>query len=358
MNGAISIIIPTYNEKENILPLVTRLHSALSQIDYEIIFVDDNSRDGTIEAASALSSEYPVRVVVRKDKKGLASAVVDGISYSDRAIIGVMDADLQHPPEIVPLLDKAVENGADIAIASRYVKGGGCSGWGLGRRVLSKGAVLLAHVFLPSTKKINDPMSGFFMFKKQVVTGADLKPDGYKILLEILLMGSGQKVTEVPYIFETRSSGSSKLNASQQLYYLKHIFSLIRRKGIMTRFLKFCLVGASGVVVNEGLLALLKQSAGLHLALASAVSIEVSILSNFLFNNYFTFRDRRPSGTRLFFRGLTVFNAVSLAGLVINMGTLLLLTYVFGVHYLISNLCGIVLATMWNYFMNERFTWR
>jgi dolichol-phosphate mannosyltransferase len=269
-----------------------------------------------------------------------------------------MDADLQHPPEIVPVLERSLEDGADIAIASRYIRGGGCSGLGLTRRIISKGAISLAHLFLPSTRQVKDPMSGFFMFKKKVVTGADLKPDGYKILLEILLIGQFQKITEVPYTFINRSNGLSKLNARQQIYYLKHIFSLIKRKGELIRFSKFCIVGASGVVVNEGLLLLLRQLVGLPLILASAVSIETAIISNFIFNNYFTFGDRSSRGIKSFLIHLVRFNMVSLIGLGLNMGALLLLTHVFGLHYLLSNLCGIALATLWNYLVNLTYTWK
>jgi dolichol-phosphate mannosyltransferase len=358
MDDTISIIIPTYNERDNVTPLVKRLHSALSRCYYEMVFVDDNSRDGTIEVASALSAKYPVRVVVRKDKRGLASAVADGINYTTGKIICVMDADLQHPPEVVPHLARAIENGADIAIASRYVKGGGCLGWGLTRRVISKGAVFLAHLLLPPTRQVNDPMSGFFMLKKKVTTGAELKPAGYKILLEILLMGQFKKITEVPYTFTNRNSGESKLNTCQQVDYLKHIYSLMKRRGELVRFVKFCLVGASGVLVNEGLLWLLKQFAGLPLAFASAISIETSIISNFILNDYFTFRDRRLQGGRSSLMRLLKFNLVSLAGLGINMGVLLLLTHVVGIHYLLSNLCGIAIATLWNYLMNLRYTWK
>lgn len=354
----VSIIIPTYNERDNIAPLVRRLHGALSGYDCEIVFVDDNSRDGTAEAVSVLCAAYPVRLIVRRNERGLASAVLEGIRQTNSKIVVVMDADLQHPPEIIPGLLKAVDGGADIAVASRYVKGGGCYGWGLLRRVISKGAIVLAHLFLPSTRQVNDVASGCFAFKRSVLTGADLSPVGFKILLEVLVVGKWDKVVEVPYIFRTRSAGESKLRLSHQVDYLKHIWSLMSRTGELLRFLKFCLVGASGVVVNEGLLWLLRQFAGLSLPLASAISIEASIISNFTLNDYLTFRDRRVRGLRAFFMRLGKFNVVSLAGLGINMGTLLALTYLLGVHYLISNLVGIALAVIWNYLVNLRWTWK
>ena len=358
MSEAISIIIPTYNERDNIIPLVERIDHALSNYDYEIVFVDDNSGDGTAETAMALSSKYPVKVMVRRNKRGLASAVVDGIQHATGQFLGVMDADLQHPPEVIPDLLREISSGVDIAIASRYVKGGGCQGWGVTRKILSKGAIVLAHLLLPSTRPVKDPMSGFFMFNRQVVANTHLSPTGFKILLEILLEGKFQTIAEVPYTFRIRSGGESKLNARQQVDYLKHVYSLMKRKGELWRFLKFCVVGLSGVLVNMGLLWLLTELAGLFYLLSAAISIETSIISNFIFNNYFTFRDRRSPGVKSFLNRLVKFNLVSLAGLGINMGVLWLLTEVFGLYYLLSNLCGIVVATLWNYLVNTWWTWK
>lgn len=354
----VSIIVPTYNERDNILPLVERLHRALAGHDYEVVFVDDSSRDGTEEAVLSLAGEYPVKVIVRQNERGLASAVLEGVKRTQSPVIGVMDADLQHPPETMPDLLRAIDDGADIAVASRYVKGGGCYGWGLLRRVISRGAVVLAHMFLPSSRPVNDVASGYFAFRRHVVDGVFLSPLGFKILLELLVVGKWHRVVEVPYIFRTRSAGRSKLRLTQQIEYLRHIFSLMRRTGELWRFLKFCLVGASGVVVNEGLLWLLREFGKLPLPISSAISIEASIISNFTLNEYFTFRDRRIRGTRPFLTRLGKFNVVSLAGLGINMGTLLALTYLFNLHYLLSNLVGIALAVMWNYLVNLRWTWK
>jgi len=358
VNKTTSIIIPTYNERDNIVALVERIDHALSSHDYEVVFVDDNSTDGTAELVRSLSPKYPVKVIVRQDKKGLASAVVDGIGYASGQFVGVMDADLQHPPEVILDLLREMKGGADIAIASRYVKGGGCQGWGLVRRIISKGAIVLAHLFLPATRLVKDPMSGFFMFQRQVVAQAHLEPTGFKILLEILMEGNFQKVAEVPYTFRTRSAGESKLSTRQQVDYLKHLYSLMKRKGELWRFLKFCLVGLSGVFVNMGLLWVLTEVAGLFYLLSAAISIETSIISNFILNNYFTFSDRRSSGVKSFFNRLVKFNLVSLVGLGINMGVLWLLTEVFGLYYLLSNLCGIAVATLWNYLVNTWWTWK
>lgn len=358
MSKDISVIIPTYNERDNIMPLVQRIDHALIDYDYEVLFVDDNSKDGTADLVRSLSTKYPLSVIVRKDKRGLASAVIDGLKYANSAIVGVMDADLQHQPEVIPELLQKIKAGADIVLASRYTKGGGCQGWGLIRRIISKGAILLAHLFLPSTRQVSDPTSGFFMFNKQVVADADLKPLGYKILLEILVQGQNRKIAEVPYCFISRRYGRSKLGARQQIDYLKHIYSLMRRTGELIRFAKYCLVGVSGILVNMGLLWLLTEFAGLFYLQSAIISIESSIISNFILNDVFTFPERRSRGARQFIKRMVKFNVVSLAGLGLNMTVLWFLTDVFGVYYLLSNIFGIAVATLWNYLANFWWTWK
>jgi len=362
MGKLLSVIVPTYNERGNIVRLIERAHRALSGASYEIVVVDDNSRDGTAEAAFALADRYPVRVIVRKNERGLATAVVEGLRQSDSPVAAVMDADLQHPPEILAGLLKAIDAGADMAVGSRYVPGGGTEGWSLVRRIVSKGAIMLAHLLVPSTRRIRDASSGFFMFRREALGGAEdlarLKPTGWKILLEVFGEGRFEKVAEVPYVFVARSAGESKLNARQQVDYLKHLLSLMRRQGELARFGKFLLVGASGVAVNEGLLWLLRDFAGLPLWGASAIAVEASILSNFFLNDAFTFADRRESGAAARLKRLGKFNVVSLAGLGINVGVLLLLTNLTGVHYLLANLAAIAVATLWNYFVNSRWTWK
>ncbi len=369
MKKNISLVIPTYKEKDNIEPLVTRLSAALADYKYEIVIMDDNSRDGTEELVKSLSAEYPVRIVVRRDKKGLASAVVDGFEHAASDIIIVMDADLQHPPEVVPSLINAINDGADIAIGSRYIKGGGCEGWSLLRRIMSKGAAFISHLFLPSTRKINDPMSGFFALRKDVVKDAKLNPAGFKILLEILMLGNWKSAVEVPFMFVTRSRGESKLNTKQQLDYLKHIYSLMQRTGELVRFIKFCIVGGSGVIVNYGLYWILTRFAGftaiadtssgiLSGNLALIISIETAIISNFTLNNFFTFSDRNTGGLAGFLKRLVNFNLICLVGGLIQIGVANLFAVVFGVYDLVSVLIGIIVAFLWNYLLNNFLTWK
>jgi dolichol-phosphate mannosyltransferase len=359
MGKSVSVIIPTYNERDNIAPLVERIDRALASDNYEVVFVDDNSQDGTAAAIDRLSAKYPVKALVRKDERGLATAVIHGINNSEGDTIIVMDADLQHPPEVIPDLLKGIGSGADVAVASRYTEGGGMEEWGLVRRVISRGAIFLCHLLLPATRPVKDPMSGYFAFRRQVVGDAVMKPSGWKILLEILLVGKFQKAVEVPYTFTVRAGGESKLNTRQQIEYLRHLFTLMRRTGELMRFIKFCLVGASGVGVNLGIFWLLTRFGGMGEKdfLALALAIEASIISNFTLNEFFTFRDRRHPGASFLLR-LLKFNVICLVGAGIQAGVYALLHHAIGLYDLVSNLIGIIIAMLWNYLLNTWWTWK
>jgi len=353
---ALSVVIPTYNERDNIQPLMERIRKSFPEGGYEVVFVDDNSKDGTADAVKALSG-YPVQLLVRKDKRGLASAVIDGVALAKAPVIGVMDADLQHPPETLPKLLESISAGADIAVASRYVPGGDCQGWSLTRRIISKGAIMLAHLLLPLTRKVHDPMSGYFMFRRQSVDMAKLKPTGFKIMLEMLVI-SGGRTAEVPYVFEVRSRGESKLSSKTQLDYLRHLWSLFVRSGELWRFFKFIFVGLTGVGVNLGLLWLLTEKAGLFDVASSAIAIEVSIIWNFVLNNAFTFSDRNEPGIVAFLKRLVKFNFVSLAGAGINLGLFWVFKNSLHIYYILAQALGIIVATLWNYVLNMVWTWR
>ena len=350
-----SIIVPTYNERENLKILVERIANSLKEREYEIIVVDDNSPDGTWKLAQDLAQFYPIRLIKREGKRGLASAVVDGFSYATGHCFVVMDADLQHPPELVPELIDAIEGGADLAIASRYVKGGGIRGWSHFRRFISMVAVWLARIFLTS---VRDPMSGFFALKRDVIEGVDLRPRGYKILLEILVKGKYSRVVEIPYIFEPRKLGQSKLNKKQYVEYLKHLISLMRYKGELQRLLKFTIVGVSGVLVNEGLLFILTELLSIHYLLSALLSTECSILSNFTLNDLWTFKNRRDRGIKRFFKRAIKSNLGFGTGVLINLFVLFALTENAKVHYLISNLLGIIAAFIWNFLISIRWIWK
>lgn len=354
----LSLIAPTYNEKENITPLVERVHKALSKYSYELIVVDDNSPDGTSELAKSLSSRYPLKVIVRTSERGLASAVVAGFDQATGHVLGVIDADLQHPPEAIPTLLEAIRGGADVAIASRYVEGGSIEGWSTKREVISKGAKLLATILLPSTREIKDPLAGFFLFKRKVIDGAVLTPTGYKILLEVLVRGNASHVAEVPYTFKERERGKSNLTFREQLNFLKHLSRLAWFEGDVKRFLKFCIVGASGTFVYLGLLALFTEIAGLFYALSAVLAYETSILNNFTWNEIWTFRDKRASaGGSVAIRALK-FNLVSLVGMGIHEAVLIFFTEVTGLFYILSAIIAILCALLWNFFANVKWTWR
>ena len=354
----LSLVVPTYNERENITLLLERIHKSLSDYNYELIVVDDNSPDGTSELARSLASKYPLKVIVRTNERGLASAVVVGFKQARGDILGVIDADLQHPPEFIPALIKAVRDGADVAIASRYIQGGGIEGWTFKRKIISRGAKIPANILLTSARKIKDPLSGFFLFRKRVIDGAVLSPTGYKILLEVLVRGKANRVVEVPYTFKERERGKSNLTAKEQINYLSHLSRLAWEEGGVRRFIKFCIVGASGFGVNVGLLALFVEIAGMNKVWAQIPSYQISILTNFAFNEFWTFSDRRTPGLRSFLMRAIKFNLVSQVGWGINLGVYYLALNVAGIYYIVSQIIAIAVATMWNFLSNVIWTWR
>ncbi|MFO8102334.1 MAG: glycosyltransferase family 2 protein [Dehalococcoidia bacterium] len=354
----LSIIVPTYNEAESLPVLAERIHGCLAGFDYELVVVDDNSPDGTGDLAEELARAGPVKVIHREGKLGLASAVIEGFRQASGDVIGVIDADLQHPPEHIPEMLKAMGE-ADIAIASRYVKGGGTEGWTLVREVISQGARLMPHFLFAKIRSVKDPLSGFFLFRKEVIEGVTLNPIGYKILLEILVRGNHNHVVEVPYVFRGRELGTSNFNTTEQINYLKHLWRLTRAEKETDRFIKFCLVGLSGVVVNLGILALLTEVAGVFYAFSNAVAVELSIINNFAWNEVWTFRDRRTSSAHRSITGrLLKFNLVCLAGFGINEGVLILFTEVTGLYYILSAIVGIIAATLFNFILNKWWTWQ
>jgi dolichol-phosphate mannosyltransferase len=219
----ITIIVPTYNESKNIHRLIKEVSESMQGEKFEILLMDDNSPDKTAEKARELESEFPVRTVVRTQDKGLAKSVVDGFKNAKGATMLVMDADLSHPPNVIPrMIKRQRETDAEIVVASRLVEGGGTEDWPNSRKLTSYCASLLAR---PLTN-IRDPMSGFFLLKKSVVENAELKPTGYKILLEILVRGNYEKSVEEPFIFRDRTAGESKLNMKVNIQYAAQVFTL------------------------------------------------------------------------------------------------------------------------------------
>ena len=222
----LSIVVPTYNEAGSIPLLAERLHAALGARPWELIIVDDGSPDGTADIAAALAPRIPVRVVRRAGKAGLASAVVAGFAASTGDVLLVMDADLSHPPEVVPALADAIANGADLAVGSRYVKGGGVMDWPLKRRVVSRIACLMGNALVP----VRDATSGFFALRRPVIDGVRLNPIGFKIGFEVIARGHYKKVVEVPYTFRDRELGSSKFGRREIVQYVVQLGQVARDK--------------------------------------------------------------------------------------------------------------------------------
>jgi len=229
----LAVVIPTLNEAGNIPTLIDRLQVALSttNVNYELIVVDDDSHDGTGDVVRQYARRDPrIRLLVRTGERGLAGAVLHGWSHTDATLLGVIDADLQHPPEVLPELLQAVRNGNDIAIASRYaVKELDCVGnWNAARRFISKVGTWVTVPLQRSNVRVKDPLSGFFVVRSAAIGGLHLQPEGFKILLEILVKGRIQKAAEIPFQFATRHSGKSKADVRVALQYFSLLGKLSR----------------------------------------------------------------------------------------------------------------------------------
>ncbi len=373
-----SLVIPTYLEAGNINKIVRTLTSLLDESipgDYELIIVDDNSPDGTWEVALSMTSEFPqLEVMRRENERGLSSAVIRGWQNSRGRILGVIDGDLQHPPHILLQLLNAIQKGTDLAVASRHVEGGGVSSWSFIRRLLSRGAQLLGLVILPRvTGRVSDPMSGFFMVRRSCVEDITFNPIGYKILLEVLGRGKVDEIAEVGYVFCERQDGESKVSWKHYLDYIRHLLrlrfssqkleQLSQRWGFpIGRFLRFGLVGLSGVFVDMAILYLLSDPSTLALPLTRSKIIagEIAILNNFLWNDAWTFADvaMQQKGLKQRLKRFLKFNIICLAGLAINVLVLnLVFNFVISNRY-IANLIAIAVATVWNFWVNLKLSWR
>lgn len=225
----ISIVVPSFNEMENVGNLVNQIDYALKGIEYEIIFVDD-STDQTPDVIRKVQAENPnVRLEHRETEKGLATAVLKGFSLAEGDYVAVMDADLQHPPAILRSMYFVLESGVDFCVPSRFIPGGSDGGLGPYRKLVSGVARYIGKILLPCLHKITDPTSGLFMFRKEVIEGSDLQPIGWKILIEVLAMGTYKSVVEIPYKFQARPAGESKLSSKVTIEYLKQVMGLMKR---------------------------------------------------------------------------------------------------------------------------------
>jgi dolichol-phosphate mannosyltransferase len=362
----LSLVVPTYNESKNIPVLVGQLEALLGPVlgeSYEIIVVDDDSADRTWEVALALAETHPrVRVVRRVSERGLSTAVIRGWQVARGEVLAVMDADLQHPAEVNLALLSEIDRGAELAAASRHVEGGGVSDWSLLRRLLSRGAQLLGLLVLPGVLgRLTDPMSGYFMVRRSKLAGIKLDPLGYKILIEVVARAKPAWIGEVGYVFRERTEGQSKVTSRLYVQYLAHLVKLRMVTLPDSAFFKFCVVGASGVLVDMGLLYVLSDPGmlGLGLTRSKLVAAETAIVSNFVLNDLWTFRQASLShpGGRERFRRFLGFNAICSAGVFLNV---LLLNLLFNYGHLnryFANALAIVAVTGWNYWLNRKLNW-
>ena len=357
-----SVVIPTYNERSTISEVIKGVEKVGVS---HVIVVDDGSTDGTIETVKRLSGRYGNIILIERDKKlGIGSAIRDGMKAAlqskpkPEAII-TMDADLSHDPHEIPRLIK-VCNSKTLVVGSRYVKSGMIEGWSVHRRLISATANTLANLFLGLNVK--DATSGFRCYGVEVAKAvvSKTKENFFSFQVEAILIARkmGFEVVEVPIRFIDRAAGRSKMSLSEILNYLRFMLRVFISGGEITRLLKFLIVGFSGIGVNEFMLWLLTELFGVHYMLSAAIGAEVAIVNNFCWNEVWTFKDRAIIRPFERFKRFLKFNVSRTAGILIALGVLTLLTEVFGIHYLISNLFAILVAFIWNYLLSVSWIWR
>ena len=358
----ISVIIPTYNEAAVIEETLRRSAAALRSAggDFEIVVVDDASADGTAELVESLASEIPVRVLRRPGRLGLATAVLDGWATARGDVWGVMDGDLQHPPEVLTALAQAIrQGGTDLAIGSRYVPGGGTSDWTWLRRFISRTATHMAATVLPlKLAAVGDPMSGLFMVRASALRGAQLNPLGYKILLEVIAKAHYKKLVEVPYVFQERERGASKLGTRQYMEYLQHLARLAVGTGQFLGWIRYGLVALMGALIDIALVVTLVKKGAWPPAVALPLAIEAALLSNFVWSEVVTFRSTAapPFHPGVWGR-LARYERICLPGAAVNF-LVTLLWMALGGRILSAAAAGVVAGGALNLLINVPAIWR
>lgn len=372
----VSVITPTYCEAANVGPLVTGIEAALAAVDHEIIVVDDDSPDRTWEVAEGLASAVPgLRVIRRIGENGLSSAVLAGMAAAEGQVLVVMDADLQHDEAVLPEMVRRVGDGeSDVVVGTRASEGGSYGEWGVARRLVSWVATLIARVFL--RVPVSDPMSGYFAVSRTTFErlGPTINPQGFKILLEFIgRRRDDLRVSEVGFTFRNRLHGETKLSPSVIRSYLLAVVELRLGRQVKGQFVLYCLVGASGVVVNLTVFSIFEvwDLGTVELGFTEPVrwsllaGIQASIISNFLLNNYFTFWERRFRRRQLPV-GFLIFEAVSLLGVFVHVAVFQFLqANQWGVGLLgeeparlLHDALGFFVALISNYFLNVNYTWQ
>ncbi len=359
----ISLVIPTFNEASVIEETLRQACAALRLTgdEFEIIVADDSSPDGTADIAEAMSRELPVRALRRTGPRGLAASVVDGWATARGDVVGVMDADLQHPPEVLTALARALDSpNVDIAAASRYVPGGGTSGWSWLRRLISWAGMRLGASVLPWTLgEIADSGSGMFLVRASALKDAPLEPIGIKMLLEVLTKARYRDVAQVPYVFRGRTRGESKLGARQYFEYLVHLARAGHYTGEVRTWICFGAVGFTGAAINIGALYLLVERARWPLVLAVPAAIELALLSNFIWNHEITFRNQQalPPKPSKFLSRILRCQTLYAPGALVN-ALVTIVSAKLGAPLPTAAAGGIIMGGLWNMLFTIPKIWR
>jgi dolichol-phosphate mannosyltransferase len=353
----LSIVVPTFKESGNVAELVQRLDAVLEGIDWEVIFVDDNSPDGTTEVVRAIAATDPrVRCLRRIRRRGLAGACIEGILSSSAAYVGVMDADLQHDENLLPRMLATLKKGdTDLVVGSRYIAGGNARAFSKSRGMMSKAAGSLARMM--TRIDLTDPMSGFFMMRRDRFDplAPSLSTNGFKILLDIVLSAKGGlRIVEEPYVFGSRTYGESKLDAQVGLDFLGLLLTKLTGGAVTPRFLSYALVGSIGLFVH--LAALRLSMLSFTFEQSQAIATFVAMTGNFLLNNSLTFRDNRLTGFA-FLKGLLGFYAISSVGALTNVGVASWF-YAYQPTWWLAGIAGALMGVVWNYSMSMLLVWR
>jgi dolichol-phosphate mannosyltransferase len=355
----LTVVVPSFNERPNVPLMLEKLQRALGSIEWEVIYVDDNSPDGTSSAVREFARyDRRVRVIERIGRRGLSSACIEGMMASAAPYIAVIDADLQHDESVLPQMLRRIESeGVDVVVASRKIEGGSMGEFASKRVKLSNLGTSISKLVLHC--EVSDPMSGFFMVEARFLRAVvpHLTGSGFKILLDLLASSpTPPRVAEVPYTFSNRQFGESKLDLNVELEYLFLVVDKMVGRVLPTRFALFLLVGAFGVVLNLSILGVLYLNHIRGFAQSQAIATVITMTFNFLLNNVVTFRDRRLRGKRLAI-GLIKFYAACSLGAVINLAFAMMLVRE-GVEWYIAGAVGTAISSVWNYSVNTVLTWR
>jgi len=351
----VSIIIPTRNERENLPVLIEKLQEVMEGRSFEIVIVDDDSEDGTWQVAEEFSQRYSnIRVIRRINRKGLSSAVTEGFLLGKGKYVAVLDADLQHDHRLIAaMLDEIGD--CDVVIGSRYMNQKSVPGWDSWRSRLSRAGTIMAQKLLK--QEISDPMSGFFMIRRKIILeiAPQLFEQGYKILFDILIRRPDLKVKELPYNFKARLYGTSKLTAAVIFDFADLLISRAIPSRFNFQFIRYGVVGASGVVIHLFTLYLLHVVMGLVYPVSLVFAIETATVSNYILNNQWTFKEHRFLGL-LWWKGLAKFNLACMLGSALNLAIGWYLVEK-TVPWFYASVLGIWVGMSWNYLSNRFFTW-